>query len=129
MPPILIPLPGSAAAAPWPMARARTPARKLVRRMSFHPFASWRCMNRAHAPTSLDDVVGAQHDGLRNGNAERLRGLAVDDELEPRGQLNRKIGRLRALENLVDEGGDPVEHGVPVVRERDQPPVVGVAWS
>src|SRR5215469_16459007 len=37
---------------------------------------------------------------MRHGEAERLRGIEVDDQLEFRGLLNRQIGRLLTLEDL-----------------------------
>jgi len=37
---------------------------------------------------------------LRHGEAERLGGLEVDDQLEGRRLLNRQIGGLGALEDL-----------------------------
>src|SRR5438445_455253 len=52
---------------------------------------------------SLDDLVGPSEDRWRHGEAERLGGVEVDDQLERRGLLDRKIGRLGALEDPVDE--------------------------
>jgi hypothetical protein len=54
---------------------------------------------------SLNDLVRALQQRLRDGDAEHLRGLQVDRELELRRLLDREIGGLRALENLVDEAG------------------------
>jgi len=54
---------------------------------------------------SLNDLVRALQQRLRDGDAERLCGLQVDRELELRWLLDRDIGGLRALENLVDEAG------------------------
>src|SRR5689334_20932182 len=56
---------------------------------------------------SLNHVVSAQQQRLRDRQAERIRGLAIDDELEFRGALDGKIARLRALEYLVDDRGEP----------------------
>ena len=42
---------------------------------------------------------------MRNREAERLRGLEVDDEVERDGLLDRQRGRLRTLEDLVHVGG------------------------
>jgi len=39
---------------------------------------------------------------LRHGEAERLGGLQVDHQLEPRRLLDRQIGRPGALEDLSD---------------------------
>src|SRR5215510_10182078 len=53
------------------------------------------------AGSSLDHFVGPDEDGLRDCQAKRLRRLQVDDEFELGGLLDRKIGRLRALQDLV----------------------------
>src|SRR5262245_725231 len=48
---------------------------------------------------SFDHLVGALEERLGDGEAERFRGLEIDDELELGRQLHRKIGWLGALEN------------------------------
>src|SRR5438034_3253745 len=53
--------------------------------------------------SSLDHVIGTQQDRLRDGEAERLRGLEVDDEAEPRRLLERQIGGLLAPQDAQDE--------------------------
>jgi len=53
--------------------------------------------------SSLDHVIGTQQDRLRDGEAERLRGLEVDDEAEPRRLLERQIGGLLAPQDAPDE--------------------------
>src|SRR3970040_2366706 len=63
----------------------------------------------------LDDLVGAKQQRLRNGQAQGLGGLEVDDELELGRLLDREIGRLGALEDLVDVDRRPAPH----VRQRD----------
>src|SRR6266851_10531837 len=64
-------------------------------------------------PYSLDDLIGPQEERLRDRQAERLRGLEVDDQLELRRLLDRNIGRPSALQNLVHIGcGAPVHVGV-----------------
>jgi hypothetical protein len=51
----------------------------------------------------LDDLVRSQQDGLRDRQAQRLRGFEVDDQLERGGLLDREIRRLYSFENLIDE--------------------------
>ena len=51
---------------------------------------------------SFDHLVGAGEDRLRHGEAERLCGLQVDDQLEFRRLLDWQIGRIGAVEDLSD---------------------------
>src|SRR5262249_18325868 len=55
---------------------------------------------------SFDQIVGAALQRHRNGEAERLRGLEVDDELDFRGLLNRQIGGLFAFEDAAGVDAD-----------------------
>ena len=48
---------------------------------------------------SLDHLVGAADQRQRNGKAEGLGSLQVDDQLDFGGLLDRQIGLLLALEN------------------------------
>src|SRR2546429_7495075 len=50
---------------------------------------------------SFNHLIGAGKKGLRDGKAERLAGPEIDDEFKLDRQFDRKIGRLRAPENLV----------------------------
>src|SRR5258706_1082270 len=50
-------------------------------------------------PGSFDDLVGAGEDRWWDRQAERLRGLEIDDQLEPGRLLDRKVGWLGALED------------------------------
>lgn len=50
----------------------------------------------------LKDLVGSDEYGLRDREPERLRGLQVDDEFKLGGLLDREVGGLGALEDLVD---------------------------
>ena len=49
--------------------------------------------------SSLDHLVGAAGERQRHGDAERLGGLEVDEELDLRGLLDRQVGELVAFEN------------------------------
>jgi hypothetical protein len=56
--------------------------------------------NRKSAARSFDHLVGAQHEHGRNVNTDRLRGLEIDHQLEPRRLLDWHIGGLGAAQNL-----------------------------
>src|SRR4030095_6503376 len=62
----------------------------------------------AHA--LLDYVVRPLQQRLRNRQPERLGGLQIDDQLELGGLLNRKIGGLSALQDLVHVDGSKPPH-------------------
>jgi hypothetical protein len=51
-------------------------------------------LQRPFAPVLLNDLVGADKDRWRHGEAEFFRGLEVDDQLQLRRLLDRQIGRL-----------------------------------
>src|SRR5829696_3566774 len=51
---------------------------------------------------SFDHLVGACEERFRHADAERLRGLKVENQLNLRGLLDRQVGRLVALENAAD---------------------------
>src|SRR5262249_52613826 len=54
---------------------------------------------RGPSTPSFDHLVGAAHQWERHGDAERLRGLHVDDQLEFCDLLDRQVGRLLTFEN------------------------------
>src|ERR1044071_3859669 len=51
---------------------------------------------------SFDHLGGLGQNRLRDSEAQRLRGLEVDDEIEFRRLLDWKIGRLLALQDAAD---------------------------
>ena len=63
---------------------------------------------------SLDHLVRAQQQRLRDSQAERLGRLEVDREFEPRRLLDGKFAWVSALQDLVDVPGG--ELGVAVSR-------------
>ena len=73
---------------------ARCQMQKLSRRGSF-------IADLPLAQPLLDHLVGAADQRQRNGEAERLGSLQVDDQLDFGGLLDRQIGRLLAFENLT----------------------------
>src|SRR5215813_11754342 len=58
----------------------------------------------------FDDLVRSQQERRRDGEAEGLGGLQVDDESKLGWLLYRQISGLRALENLVHVNGREAEH-------------------
>src|SRR5262249_26282900 len=56
-------------------------------------------------PRLFDDLVGGDLHDQRHREAERLRRFEIDDELELRGLLHRKLGWLLTLENAIDIEG------------------------
>src|SRR5215468_1351301 len=60
---------------------------------------------------SFDDLVGAGEDRWRYGQPERLRGIEVDDQLEPGRLLNGQVGRLGALEDPSGVSTDQAKGG------------------
>src|SRR6266404_486375 len=53
----------------------------------------------------LDHLGGAQQNRGRDGDAERLRGLEVEDQLDFGRLLDRQVGWLLALEDAIDAAG------------------------
>ena len=57
----------------------------------------------------FDHPVGADQEGLGDGQPERLRGSKVDDEIELNGLFDWKIRRLRAAQNPINITGSASE--------------------
>jgi hypothetical protein len=54
-------------------------------------------------PLLFDDLIGGGEQIGRHGEAERLRGLEVDDQLELGGLLRRQVAGLFALEDATEK--------------------------
>src|SRR5204863_6091452 len=59
-----------------------------------------RSTRSGHSRPLFDHLVGAGEQRLRHGEAERLGGLHIDDELELGRLLDGQVGRLRPREDL-----------------------------
>src|SRR5438876_6468608 len=59
-------------------------------------------------------MIRLPYQGLRQCQAEGLRGLQIDDELEGAGLLDGQIARLGALQDLLDvsSGAPPLVGGI-----------------
>src|SRR6266404_8044680 len=59
---------------------------------------------------SLNYFIRAHHQRLWDGDAERLCGLDIDDQLDSGRLLDRQVGGLGAFEDLVDVDGGATVH-------------------
>src|SRR5947207_1472843 len=78
------------------------PGRNRPARLSPGRFHTAWTHKRHSAEPLFDHLVSSLQDRLRHGQAERLSGLEIDNQLEPGRLLNRQIGRLLTLEDLSD---------------------------
>ena len=71
----------------------------------------WRNLNSLYDQIKLlalfDHLVCAEEYRGWHGQAERFGSLNVDHQFELGRLFDRQVGRLRTLENLVDENGGP----------------------
>src|SRR5262249_23278180 len=67
--------------------------------------ASW-ARRRGGSQPSFDHLVGGHLQGQRHFEAERLRSVEIDDQLESRGLRDREISWLFALENAAGIDAD-----------------------
>src|SRR5262245_17664261 len=66
--------------------------------------AGSRTANNGHRQNSFDDLVSNSHHARWNGEAKRLGGLKIDHQLELDRGLDRKLARLRTLEDAIGIG-------------------------
>src|SRR5437867_11099417 len=56
-------------------------------------------------PPSVNDLIRALQERLRDRQPDRLRGSDIYEQLELRGLLDREVAGFRGLEDLVHVGG------------------------
>jgi hypothetical protein len=71
------------------------------------PRSQRRSARAAIRGVSFDDLIGEIEDRLGDRQGEFSRGLEVDDQLECCRLLDRQVGGLGALEDLIDKGRRP----------------------
>ena len=72
-----------------------------LRPESGHLTLRLKCPLGANSGYSLDHLVGAREQRGWDGDAEHLRGLEVDDEFEPGGELNWQMRDRGAFEYFI----------------------------
>src|SRR4029453_140879 len=73
----------------------------------------------------LDHLVGRGKQRLRNGQAERLCGLEIDNQLILGRRLHRQVGWLLPLEDAVDVAGGTPDRIVRIRPVRNQATIYG----
>src|SRR5215470_13199175 len=76
----------------------------VLRRQAARRRAPPPCQRGTRGGPSLNDLIRPRQHRRRDGQAERLGGLEVDDELELGRLLDREIGGLGTLEDLCHIG-------------------------
>jgi len=74
----------------WPIASSQTPAQASKHGQAPH---------RVLTGVLLNDLISGGQQRFRDGKAERLGGLEVDDEFDFYHLLHREVGRLVAFED------------------------------
>ncbi len=86
---------------------------RKIRRPATFDFCNTICQKQTHAVQQsgslFDHFVGALLEGQWHGEAKRLGGLEVDDQLYFRLLLNRQVGGLLALEDTAGVDASPME--------------------
>src|SRR3972149_3286801 len=88
--------PASATSSPIRNTRGSRRISSAIASFTASPYVSSRSPMRClpcPVPKSLDDLVRPPEHGRRNRQADLLRGLQVDGELELRGLFHRQVGR------------------------------------
>src|SRR5690349_20788322 len=85
------------------------------RKSSTHPQNDAPDPERTWRTRLLDHLVSSAEQQQRDGEAERLGGLHVDDQLELCWLLDGQIGWLDALEDLVDITGHLPVNILPII--------------
>ena len=76
------------------------PPSSLVARAPLQPYRTWRVSGDG-APL-LNKTVRLEQQHRRDGEAECVGGLEVDDQLELHGLFDRQVARLRAFQDPID---------------------------